>query len=87
MTVPSCMSKHDQLPTRCDMSLPMQWMALICRATFSGLFGQRIIPSGVLMHGKDWVLQFRPKTTLADSRMSGVDHRQVLGSLHPAVRR
>ena len=41
-----------RLPTRCDMSLPMQWMALICRATFSALSGQRIIPSGVLMHGK-----------------------------------
>ena len=41
-----------RLPTRRDMSLPMQWMALICRATFSGLYGQRIIPSGVLMHGK-----------------------------------
>ena len=28
-------------------------MALICRATFSGLYGQRIIPSGVLMRGKE----------------------------------
>ena len=41
-----------RLPIRCDMSLPMPWMALICRAIFSGLSGQRIIPSGVLMHGK-----------------------------------
>ena len=41
-----------RLPTRCDMSLPMQWMALICRATFSGLSGQRITPSGLLMQGK-----------------------------------
>ena len=34
------------------MSLGMQWMALICRAIFSGLDGLRIIPFGVLMHGK-----------------------------------
>ena len=27
------------------------------------------------------------RMTLADNRMSGFDHRQVLGSLHPAVRR
>ena len=40
------------LPARCDMSLPMQWMALVCLAIFSGLSGQRIIPSGVLMRGK-----------------------------------
>ena len=31
----------------------MQWMALICRAIFSGLYGLRIIPFGVLMHGKE----------------------------------
>ena len=37
-----------RLPTSCDMSLGMQ-----CRAIFSGLYGQRIIPSGVLMHGKE----------------------------------
>ena len=42
-----------RLPTSCDMSLGMQWMALICRAIFSGLYGQKIIPSGVLMHGKE----------------------------------
>ena len=36
----------------CDMSLPMPWMALICRAIFSGLSGQRIISFGVLMYGK-----------------------------------
>ena len=34
------------------MSLAMPWMALSCHAIFSGLCGQRIIPSGVLMHGK-----------------------------------
>ena len=39
-------------PTRCDMSLPIQWMTLICLAIFSGLSGQRTIPSGVLMRGK-----------------------------------
>ena len=38
--------------TSCDMSLGMQWMAVICRAIFSGLYGLRIIPFGVLMHGK-----------------------------------
>ena len=41
-----------RLPISYDMSLPMPWMALICRAIFSGLSGQRIIPSGVLMPGK-----------------------------------
>ena len=41
-----------RLPISCDMSLPMPWMALICLAIFFGLSGQRIIPSGVLMHGK-----------------------------------
>ena len=28
-------------------------MALICRATFSGPYGLRIIPFSVLMHGKE----------------------------------
>ena len=41
-----------RLPTSCDMSLLMPFTVLTCRATFSGLSGQRIIPSGVLMHGK-----------------------------------
>ena len=40
-------------PTSYDMSSGMQWMALTCRATFSGPNGQRIIPFGVLMHGKE----------------------------------
>ena len=35
-----------------DMSSGMQWMALTCRATFSGRYGRRIIPFGVLMPGK-----------------------------------
>ena len=36
----------------CDMSSGMQWMALTCRATFSGRCGRRIIPFSVLMPGK-----------------------------------
>ena len=42
-----------RIPTSCDMSLGTQWMALICRATFSGPYGLRIIPFGVWMHGKE----------------------------------
>ena len=34
------------------MSLGMQWMALTCRATFSGPHGRRTIPFGVLTPGK-----------------------------------
>ena len=39
-------------PMSYDMSSGMQWMALTCRATFSGWYGRRIIPFGVLMPGK-----------------------------------
>ena len=42
-----------RIPTSCGVSLGMQWMVLICRATFSGRYGLRIIPFGVLMHGKE----------------------------------
>ena len=35
-----------------DMSLGMQWMALTCRATFSGPHGRRTIPFSVLTPGK-----------------------------------
>ena len=49
---PSHGSKIRRL-TSYDMSLGMQWMALICRAAFSGPYGRRNIPFGVLMLGKE----------------------------------
>ena len=49
---PSHGSKIRKL-TSYDMSLGMQWMALTCRATFSGPYGLRIIPFGALMPGKE----------------------------------
>ena len=45
---PSHGSKIKRL-TSYDTSLGVQWMALTCRATFSGPYGLRIIPFSVLM--------------------------------------
>ena len=58
--------------TSYDMSLGMQWMALTCRATFSGPYGLRIIPFGVLMHGKCENPTTRHLQVLTQSTVSGI---------------
>ena len=44
--------KQDQKTYQLRYVFGVQWMALTCRATFSGPYRLRIIPFSVLMHGK-----------------------------------
>ena len=101
--------KHDQDTYQMRYAHAMDGTDLPCY--ISDLSRQRIIPSGVLMHGKvigfNWTdvaswpllelnnfrcLQFGPKTTLADSRMSGVGYpgrrsgfQLILMSIHKCL--
>ena len=65
------------------MSLGMQWMALICRATFSDPYGLRIIPFGVLMHGKEIGFNWTNVVSLPRLELSTFSMPSALTHYHP----
>ena len=70
-------------PMSYDMSLGMLWMALTCRATFSGRCGRRINPFGVLMPGKrigfNWTnVQSRQEAAGSGAAMADGDSTKVV---------
>ena len=74
-----------RIPTNCDLSLGMQWMALICHAIFSGPYGRRIIPFSVLMHGKEIGFSWTSAVSLPRLELSNFSMPSVLTHNDPGV--